>query len=66
MVTILRDWYNPVETGPTGTYEILVDVNIRTVESRHREQLTIYFDGRLEVVRCRERAVVAREKDRSR
>lgn len=55
-----------METGPTGTYEILVDVNIRTVESRHREQLTIYFDGRLEVVRCRERAVVAREKDRSR
>ena len=55
-----------METGPTRTNEILVDVNIRAVESRHREQLTIHFDGRLEVVRCRERAVVAREKDRCR
>jgi transposase len=42
----------------------LLDVSIRGVEGRHREQLTIHFECRRETVGCPECGVVARVKDR--
>ena len=56
-----------METDSTRMCEILVDlldVNIRGVEGRHREQVIVHIECRSAVVGCPECGVVARVKDR--
>jgi transposase len=42
----------------------LLDVDVRGLEGRHRERVTIHFECRREVVGCPECGEVARVKDR--
>ena len=59
----------PVETDPTRMCEILVDlldVDIKGLEGRHRESVTIHFECRRIDVGCVECGVLARVKDRDR